>query len=100
STLLGLVVERGELLRFEVELGQDLREGREVDAAGFLGVLHQRAKLVMAHRVAIAPLSGSITRQLGGGVLTGPGRSPAALPPVIAAGALSRWWRGRARSGG
>ena len=41
--LLELLVQRRDLLVVEVELGQDLRERRQVDAAGLVGMLHQRA---------------------------------------------------------
>ncbi len=62
SVLLELVVERRDLLVVELELGQDLGEGRQVYAVRLLGVLHQRAQLVMAHGARIASLASSITR--------------------------------------
>jgi hypothetical protein len=39
-----------------------LREGREIDAAGLLGMFHQRTKLVMAHALVVSGPPGSITR--------------------------------------
>jgi len=47
--LLDLLVQRRDLLVVEVELGQELREGRQVDAADLVGMLHQCTKLVLAH---------------------------------------------------
>jgi hypothetical protein len=55
--LVELLVERRDLLFVELELGHSLGERREVDAARLLGVLHQRAKLVVSHGVAMPPSS-------------------------------------------
>jgi len=46
-----------DLLFFELELRHRLRERGEVDAARLLGVLHQCAKLVVTHGVAMPPSS-------------------------------------------
>src|SRR5262249_8667797 len=60
--LLELLVERRGLVVFGLELAPGLRERGEVDAARLLGVLHQYAKLIVAHGVAIASRPGSLTR--------------------------------------
>src|SRR5262249_22550145 len=63
SALLELLVESRDLLVVELELGHGLREGGEVDATRLLGMLHQRAELVMAaHVAAISSRSISLTR--------------------------------------
>src|SRR5262249_633011 len=60
--LLEVLVEGRDLLLVELEFGHGLGERGQVDAARLLGVLHQCAKLVMAHDAGISARFGSLTR--------------------------------------
>ena len=53
SARLDLLVQTVELVVVELELLDESREGRHVDAADLLAVLHQDAQLVVAHSLII-----------------------------------------------